>query len=122
MSGANGTNPDVPSKQSAFLHLGPAKVVDPNFVPKISEPFPTPELMVDGLAAIAVANGALRLTLYSERQPVGENAPEIERIVVGRLVLTPQSAEIVAATLRAVLDDLAPTGAIAATSPARAVT
>ena len=122
MLGANGTIPDVPSKQSAFLHLGPAKVVDANFVPKISEPFSTPELMVDGLAAIAVANGALRLTLYSERQPVGENAPEIERVVVGRLVLTPQSAEIVAATLRAVLDELAATGAIAVTSPARAVT
>jgi hypothetical protein len=69
-----------------------------------------PEVLIDGICGVTVTNTVLRLSLFAERLNAGSN--EIERVVIARLAMPAESANIISAAIRQVLEQLVAQGLI----------
>jgi hypothetical protein len=78
--------------------------------PPVVEPFPTPEIVVDGIAALGLSTTNIKIACFAERPAL--SGAQSERVVVCRLVMNISIAHAVALTLRSVLDDLEKRGVI----------
>ncbi len=96
--------PDVTVKlESKALQPGAAA---PPYLDSVS----ITEVYVDGLASVQMVNGQIKLTLYTEQQLPSEQKQV--RPVVARLVMSPAAGNLIAQTLKSILDKLVADGAI----------
>ena len=81
----------------------------------IDNPF-APEVFATGFAGLANLNGVIVLTLESARCDHARQPPSVDRVVVGRIVLTSAAAQDLVAGLHQFLEQqgLSPSKAMAA--------